>query len=358
MKKKLKIAFISPKRYSFYPPDYENRGLGGTESMLVLLTKALAKRGHKVYVYNCCFKPGVYNGVKWKPLWSFSDNNFDVVISLRLLETFTNFNIKSKLRGVWIHDDSLHGASKFDLDNIVNLWISVSETQKELIEKSEVIKKDNWFVTRNAYDKDLYFSIEIKKKLGQLIYCSAPDRGLKYILKYWKDIKENNPMASLHVTGSFALWGNADEENNRFFTDLYKLESELKDVYFYKRLSKKELVKLQAESQLMVYPTIFDEMYCISALECMAVKTPVISSSRAAMIERIKNDVDGYIIEGKPESSEYQKQFVSKVTDLLHSQEKLEKIAEKAQEKVLQFDFDNLAQEWEVELLRRLNSFK
>jgi glycosyltransferase involved in cell wall biosynthesis len=358
MKKKLKIAFISPKRYSFYPPDYENRGLGGTESMLVLLTKALVRRGHEVYVYNCCFKPGIYDGVKWKSLWSFSDNNFDVVISLRLLETFTEFNIKSKLRGVWIHDDSLHGASKLDSDNIVNLWISVSETQKELIEKSEVIKKDNWFVTRNAYDKDLYSSFEIKKKLGQLIYCSAPDRGLKYILKYWKDIKDNNPMASLHVTGSFALWGNSDEENNRFFTDLYKLESELKDVYFYKRLSKKELVKLQTESQLMVYPTIFDEMYCISALECMAVKTPVISSSRAAMIERIKNDVDGYLIEGKPESSEYQKQFVSKVTDLLHSQEKLEKIAEKAQEKVLQFDFDNLAQEWEVELFRRLNSFK
>lgn len=356
MEKKLKIAFVSPKRYSFYPPDYENRGLGGTESTLVLLTKALAKRGHNISVYNCCYKPGVYDNVDWKPLWLLDDTRFDVVISLRLLETFTGtFPINSKVRGVWIHDDSLQGSTKLDKDGSVNLWIAVSETQKSFIEKNEEISTNNWYVSRNAYDQDLYNSISVPKKLGQLLYCSAPDRGLAYLLEYWDEIKTLNPQASLHVTGSFALWGNADEENHRFFANLYNLESKLTDVHFHKRLSKKELVRLQAESQLMVYPTTFDEMFCISALECMSVRTPVISSRKAAMIERITHNVDGYLIEKNPGSPEYRKEFISRITHLLRNTDKLELMASNAQKAAASFTFDALAQEWEDELLRRFH---
>lgn len=356
---KLKIVFVSPKRYSFYPLDYKGRGLGGTESTLVLLTKALAARGHNVEVYNCCYKPGKYDGVNWKPIWSFSDSDsesYDIVISLRLLETFIDFNIKSKLRAVWIHDDSLRGASILDKTNIVNLWITVSETQKNFIERDEIISPKNWFITRNAYDEELYQKDkEILKKKSQLIYCSAPDRGLEHLLRYWPRIKKENPKAVLHVTGSFALWGNSDEENQRFFEDLYKSEEVLIDVIFHKRLTKQELVILQSESELMLYPTSFDEMYCISALECMAVGTPVISTYKSAMIERVKNEVNGLLIDGEPSSQKYEDEFIEKVNRLLKNSVELNTYAANSKKAALENNFKNLAREWESEIYKRLN---
>ena len=356
--RKLRIAFLSPKRYSFYPGDYLERGLGGTESMLVLLSRALVKVGHSVDVYNCCYMPGVYNGVHWKPIWSFKDSEqYDVCISVRLLDTFDTFEIKSPLRAVWIHDDSLRGAEGKDASGEVNLWIAVSETEKSFIERTEAIRPDNWFVTRNAYNEDLYGKATPKNP-GQMIYCSAPDRGLKYLLSYWNEINDRLPGSSLHVTGSFALWGVADEENYRFFADLYGLESSLKSVYFYERLSKEQLAKLQASSMLMPYPTTFDEMYCISALECMSVGTPVVSTRRAAMTERVSDGRNGFLIDGHPKDPEYRESFISKVVSTMQGADTLAELATTARNDVLGTDFISLAREWGAEFNSRLNQQK
>ncbi len=354
--KKLKIAFISPKRYSFYPGDYLERGLGGTESMLVLLSSALAKLGHAVEVFNCCYIPGVYKGVHWKPVHTFKNSEqYDVCVSVRLLETFDVFEIRSPIRAIWIHDDSLRGATESDKSGKINLWIAVSNTQKRFIERTEQISGKNWFVTRNAYDEELY-ARKVPKVRGQVVYCSAPDRGLEYLLKYWGEIKRRVPFANLHVTGSFALWGNADEENNRFFEKLYKLESSLKDVHFHKRLKKGELAKLQSESELMLYPTTFDEMYCISALECMSVGTPVVSTARAAMLERISSGHNGLLIEGHPKDEDYRSEFISSTVKLMESSELLNQLAINAINDTIELDFLNLAKEWESKFSARLHS--
>jgi len=354
--KSLKIIFISPKRYSFYPLDYQDRGLGGTESMLVLLSEALAKRGHQVEVYNCCYKPGIYNGVNWKPLWSFfPKKKVDITISLRLLETFKDYNINSKLRAVWIHDESLKGATKFDQEKKVNLWIFVSNTQKDFILKSETVDNKNIFVTRNAFDANIYCKLKnIKKVSGQAIYCSAPDRGLSLLLDFWPSIKKEIPWAKLIVTSSFALWGNTDSEYDLFFKNLYQKVTKLKDVFLLKRCSKKELSILQAESELMLYPTIFNEMFCISALECLSVGTPIISTSKAAIKERIINGVNGYLISGSANSFLYKQKFIKQTVKLFKNNSLRKSFSNQAINLTTSLNFDNLALDWEKEIIKRL----
>lgn len=356
--RKLKIAFISPKRYAFYPLDYLGRGLGGAESMLVLLAEALYKRGHKVEVYNCCFKPGLYNGVAWKSIWSFSENKkFDIVVSLRLLETFNDFKINSPLRALWIHDESLLGATEMDMLGKINMWISISETQKQFIEKKEHIKDKNWFVTRNAFDENIYNEKlrTIKKIHGQAIYCSAPDRGLTQLLNCWPEIKKNVPWAKLIITGSFALWGNTDEENDRFFEEIYDKLGKLKDVSLLKRYSKKNLAEAQAQSQIMLYPTIFNEMFCISALECMSVGTPIVSTRKAAMEERIKHNKTGYLVAGNPFTKRYQDNFIASVVELFKNDKVRYIFSSNSIQLTKDLNFANLAIEWEEEILNRLN---
>lgn len=357
MIKKLSIAFIYPKRYSFYPPDYIERGLGGTESMLVLLARSLAKKGHSVEVYNCCFKDGVYDGVSWKSLWKLDQNKkFDVVISLRLLETFKEYKFNSPIRALWIHDESLQGASELDKSGDINMWISVSNTQKEFIEKKEVIRPENWFVTRNAFDEGIYNNEikKIKKTKNQAIYCSAPDRGLGCLLEMWPEIKERVPDAKLMVTGSYALWGVSDEENSRIFKETYDKLSTLRDVCFFNRLSKQELAKLQAESEVMLYPTDFNEMFCISALECFSVGTTIISSKRAAMTERVEDGKNGFLIDLPYGSPEYKKKFIDKVCYFFKNQQVKDDFHKNSLEFSKKMNFTELAEEWELEFLRRL----
>lgn len=355
--KKLKIAFIYSKRFSFYPPDYLGRGLGGTESTFVLLARALAKLGHHIEVYNCCFKDGVYDGVSWKSLWSIDQNKkIDVVISLRLLETFKEYKFNSPIRAVWIHDEALQGASQLDENGDVNMWISVSVTQKEFIERKEVIRPENWFVTRNAFDEEIYTDSlrKIKKVKNQVIYCSVPDRGLKSLFEMWSEIKERIPDAKLVVTGSFALWGVSDEENNRIFKEIYDKVFKLKDVTIFQRLSKYELSKFQAESEVMLYPTDFNEMFCISALECFAAGTPIISSRKAAMIERVKDGENGFLIDLPYKSPAYKKEFIDKACYFLENQSTKNVFSQNALKVSNKMNFEQLAREWEYEFLKRL----
>lgn len=135
--------------------------------------------------------------------------------------------------------------------------------------------------------------------------------SLEYLLNYWPAIKKAVPHATLLITGSFALWGNSDEENERFFKKLYDLTQKLDGVNLLKRIEKPEVAILQARSELMLYPTVFDEMFCISALECMSVGTPVISGKRAAMSERIRNGVGGYSLAGSPKNLFIRKSLLS-----------------------------------------------
>lgn len=357
MSKKLSIAFIYPKRYSFYPPDYLGRGLGGTESTLVLLAKALVRLGHNVEIYNCCFKDGNYDGVSWKSLWILDQNKkFDVVISLRLLETFKEHKFNSVIKAVWIQDDALQGAGQLDENGDVDIWISVSDTQKKFIEKKETIKSEHWFLTRNAFDEEVYTDNlrKTKKIKNQAIYCSSPDRGLDYLLDMWPEIKERVPDARLVVTGSFALWGVSDEENNRIFGEIYDKVSRLQGVTIFQRLSKQKLAKLQAESEVMLYPTDFNEMFCISALECFAVGTPIISSKKAAMIERVEDGKNGFLIDLPYKSSQYRKEFVDKACSFLENQNMKSSFSKSALDSNIQMNFEQLAKEWEVEFLKRL----
>jgi glycosyltransferase involved in cell wall biosynthesis len=170
----------------------------------------------------------------------------------------------------------------------------------------------------------------------------------------WTETKERVPDAKLVVTGSFALWGVSDEENNRIFGEIYNKVSKLKDVTIFQRLSKPELAKLQAESEVMLYPTDFNEMFCISALECFAIGTPIISSKKAAMIERVKDGENGYLIDLPYKSPAYRKEFIDKACYFLENQNIKDTFSKNALNSSVNMDFEQLAKEWEFEFLKRL----
>lgn len=310
----MRISFIYNKRLSIYPLDYLDRGMGGTEQTLLLISQALAKKGHKVTVYASCYKTGIYNGVRWKNLWELNtDDSSQVYIAVRFVDGLTDYKLNSSaLKILWCHDDNLPPVAKLVKDSQLHYIFSVSNFQRKLLAKSG-ISQEIIYVTKNVFDPTLY-ALKTKKK-KQLIYCSSPDRGLYYLLKMWPRIKQSFPDYKLKVTGSFELWGLNKQENFTMTRKLYDMTAKLKDVEILGKVKKQELVRLQAESYAMLYPTDFPEMFCISILECQSVGTPTVTSRLAAIPERIEAGA-GILIKGNPAEDSYQKEFIKAVQTL------------------------------------------
>ena len=154
------------------------------------------------------------------------------------------------------------------------------------------------------------------------------------------------------MTGSFALWGHSDEENDRFCDGIYELAERYPEVKLERRVPKERLAILQAQSEVMLYPTDFDEMFCISALECLALGVPIVTTRRAAMIERVADGRTGFLIDGTPGNPAYGGAFVGAATRLLAEPVVRTAFAAAAVAEVS--TYDAVAEEWEQELLARL----
>jgi glycosyltransferase involved in cell wall biosynthesis len=154
------------------------------------------------------------------------------------------------------------------------------------------------------------------------------------------------------VTGSFALWGHADEENERFCNDIYRLASQYSEVRLARRLPKEEVAKLQAQSEVMLYPTDFDEMFCISALECQALGVPIIATRRAAMAERVDDGHTGFLIDGIPGHPSYSAAFINAATKILMNHSLWSEFSAAAALSCP--TYDDVALEWEQEIHKRL----
>ena len=122
----LSIAIIDVVGIPFDGSTLDKRGLGGSESAVILMSKELVKLGFDVTVFNNCIyddtKEGIYDGVKYLGLNKIKDHEyiFDIVISSRttvpfikpeqypifsnLLYNFERIKANAKLKVVWMHD--------------------------------------------------------------------------------------------------------------------------------------------------------------------------------------------------------------------------------------------------------------
>ena len=68
----MKIAIIDTLGLTYDGSTLDKRGLGGSESAVILMSKELAKIGFEVTVFNDCTsdgsKPDTYNNVLYRPL--------------------------------------------------------------------------------------------------------------------------------------------------------------------------------------------------------------------------------------------------------------------------------------------------
>jgi hypothetical protein len=150
-------------------------------------------------------------------------------------------------------------------------------------------------------DVNKFNDINEDKIKHRFIYSSTANRGLINILNMWDRILQVLPNASLEVFCDLELqWA-----NNAAPEDMKIIKSKInsKGVIYRGWQTKSELIRGWKRAEYWIYPCIFEETFCLTALEAALSKTIPITNGLAALQETAKY---GVIIEGDCRSEEWQ----------------------------------------------------
>jgi glycosyltransferase involved in cell wall biosynthesis len=186
-------------------------------------------------------------------------------------------------------------------------------------------------VTRNAIEENRFSDIESVKKIPyRFIYTSSPDRGLSEALNLFPEVKQKYPDATLEI---FC--------DHRFVNgvDMDKIEKMKEYVKMNGRVSQEQLTIELLKSDVWFYPTIFDETYCISAVEAQAAGCLCVSISRGSLTEIIADR--GVLV-----SDSNRKKLLPKMFSVMDNPEQKQKITQRARQWAMKQTFDSLTNEW------------
>lgn len=344
---KLDVLVCSGSPDGVNPDEIEIKGMGGAELALVTWAEIMGKRGHEIRIFN---DPRVENGHKlFGNVWYLPKSHFNPSEERDCLVEFRG-PIHTHIHGRppntkkiigWSCDQYSYGdyrAWYSVMDEIV--LISPFHKQDHLARYGEYAKRG---LPLDLGVRTWEYSPNPKKIKGQTIFCSVPDRGLMILLEYWPEIKERYPELTLMVTSDYTLWG-SDNPNNIE----YRLKSvSMKDVEFYGKVKRSELVQLQQESELQLYPCIYDENFCIATAECQVAGAIPITSNVGALAT---TNFMGAQINGMPTSNGvFRSEFIATIGKFVNFPEgEKETLTEKCIEQSrIRFDWDRICAEWE-----------
>ena len=326
----LKFSFYA-NRTQFDGDTLETRGLGGSESALINLTRALKKLlpDSEITVYNGNRKPKDYNGILYKSHNDFISEcknfNQDVFISLRDTEPFKLPYIDSKIKALHSQDD-LNELGLQDLQRRpyarenVDFFLAISKYAKGEIQKGFPEKKV--YLQRNGFNSNLIDKEEYNKPRRPIaVYSSTPYRGLDVLTELWPYIfiecTKNNVIPFLKVFTGMELYGWSNGPFESMYDTLRsyaKIGVELVGV-----IPQTQLYKELLETKVMLYPNHFLETGCMAVLEAIACGNWIVTTNLGALKEQVVDRYNGYLIEGDAHSREYKREFLEKAVESLCS---------------------------------------
>jgi len=205
---------------------------------------------------------------------------------------------------------SIPGKVPIDPNKVNILWQKNSYDQPNLQEffgNKERHKEYDWYVFNSHwnYEKFRYFfdipsdrSVVIKNgidsfpqrkvyKKGEpikLIHHCTPWRGLNVLLRAMQEI--DDPNITLDVYSSTQVYGDAFKKvNDEQFKPLYEQAKQLPNVNYIGYETNEYIKANMNKYDMFVYPSVFEETFCVSALEALAAGVHVITNNYGALYE-------------------------------------------------------------------------
>jgi glycosyltransferase involved in cell wall biosynthesis len=205
---------------------------------------------------------------------------------------------------------SVPGKVPIDPNKVNILWQKNSYDQPNLQEffgNKDRHKEYDWYVFNSHwnYEKFRYFfdiptekSVVIKNgctsfpqrkpyQKGQpikILHHNTPWRGLNVVLRAMQDIK--NPNITLDVYSSTQVYGDEfKKQNDDQFKLLYDQAKKLPNVNYIGYKPNEYILEHMTDYHLYVYPSTFEETFCVSAMEALAAGVHVITNNYGALYE-------------------------------------------------------------------------
>lgn len=340
-RKTKRIVFLAAGvPYPFTDEDFEGKGVGGAESALILLARTLADMNYQVEIYNRTTKAGTFGGVYYDHLDSFRSTDYcDVFVLFRSFHQ-SLYAVNAMAKIFWSCDqytdpDGVWNAAIFPK---VDKAVCISPYHQKFLDRHYLTKGKT--VSIDLGINWLDYEKTVSKEDGKAIYCSVPRRGLAELAKMVPEIKKKAPNFNLVITSDYRLWGQEDPMNQEF----KQMFESLPYVKFLGKIPRKELVFHQKTSQIMAYPSNYEECFCIAAMECMAAGAVPVTSNLGALSTTIG---EGGV---QLSNSEIKHQFIDSAVELLTNESVRQQYETKGIEIARCHDWRLIAQKW-VELI-------
>jgi glycosyltransferase involved in cell wall biosynthesis len=176
----------------------------------------------------------------------------------------------------WFRDKKNHG--KYDW------YVFNSHWTYEKFRQFFDIPTDKSIVIKNGIDK---IQQAPHYELGQrvkIIHQNTPWRGLSILLGAMQLVK--NPLITLDVYSSCEIYGKEFyEQNDKHYKPLYEQAEKLPNVNYIGYKPNEYIKENLHKYNMYVYPSIFEETFCISLLESMAAGLYCITTDLGALYE-------------------------------------------------------------------------
>ena len=317
-------------------------GIGGAELGLLTMCRAWQYYGNEVVLYNNPTEGGA-SSFDQRTLDEFDpQEDRDVVIIFR--SPNQRFDTES-MKGlkVWWSCDSYTIGDFSAYAARVDKVVTISPYHSKYF-------KDNYGI-QNTIPIDIpvrtwEYSDVVEKKPKQCIFTSIPDRGLMELHALWPRIQSEVPDANLVITSDWRLWGDwVSDEPVRPYRLAYARHP---NVEYRGAVKRDELVRLQMESALHIYPCIFEEMFCIAVAESQVAGVfPVTSDAGALATTNM-----GRVLHGHPNDPNWRDVFVRNVVELLNDPDLHKKQAWVRQIAMKRFSTEKVLEQWENKVFK------
>jgi glycosyltransferase involved in cell wall biosynthesis len=287
------------------------RGIGGSETAVVEVSKRFAEMGWQPVVYNLCGRgEGDHEGVIYADWQRFRPDRYhDALVSWRN-PAVARERPEAGQKLLWMHDLNIEERLTPEFAAQYDQILGVSQWHADYLKKVYPFLDKVGFVP-NGIDLARFEGKEHRNRF-RCVYMSSPDRGLQNLLLMWPTIRKSlGDDAELHIFygwESFARAAESGGSHYRQFAQHVKRLGQQPGVEWCGRLGQRELALELLAADAWLYPTSFLEVFCIAGLEAMAADLRIVTSACGNLPDLISDA--GLCVPGHANTATYRRGFI------------------------------------------------
>jgi glycosyltransferase involved in cell wall biosynthesis/predicted O-methyltransferase YrrM len=306
--------------------DIEFRGLGGSETFVVEMARNMKKINEKldIYVFCKCSREEEYEGVHYmdiKKYLNFVQENLVHTCIINRYSEYIPVTYKTNVENVYlvVHDTEPTGNIIISHPKLKNIILLTEWHKQHFDEMFPIFNHLTTSFHYGIYQKPYNIESKPKTYLSKFIYSSFANRGLLHILRAWQKIRDIIPEATLTIYSDINhdwVLKNYPREMAEIKKILEKLQAKPNQsgIIYRGWVNKNELSRGWSNADIWLYPCVFSETFCHTALEAAVSKTLVISNHLAAL----KNTVDdrGLILKQNIHSQKWEDELIDTLKNI------------------------------------------